>query len=335
MSERSMPSLTSGAHPKRGGVAASARPANPGGLRPGRRTLAVLVALLAFVPIPLSSQERGVRKETVRFDSRGVALIGTLHLPDGPGPHPAIVAGHGSGIVTRSDLYGSEIARHFAPRGVAVLQFDKRGTGESEGVYPGSWSSSMVIYAVDILAGVEHLRARADIDASQVGLYGMSQAGWVLPITAAMSRGGVAFMIVVSGPTVSIAEENLYSDLTGATAGRPSGMPRSEIRRRMAEAEPGGLAANAFIAELTMPALWIYGALDQTIPWEESVEDIQRAKAEWNRDFTIRVFDGANHGLRKSRTGGAWERPTPTEPVDGYLEAIETWLFGQAGIRVP
>ena len=296
------------------------------------RPALALPALLLSVAGSLLAQSRDVQSEEIRFESRGTTLVGTLHRPDGPGPHPAIVTGHGSGHVTRSDLYGSEIASHFAPRGVAVFQFDKRGVGESGGEYPDSYSSSMVIYAVDVLAAVETLRARPDIDADQVGLFGMSQAGWVLPIAAAMSRGSVAFMIVVSGPTVSIAEENYYSDLTGQTAGRPTGMPRDEIRRRMAAAEPGGLAADAFIAELTMPALWIYGALDQSIPVEESIADIERARDEWNRDFTIRVFENANHGLRQARTGGTWERPAPSKPVSGYLESIETWLFDHAGV---
>lgn len=304
----------------------------------GRIVLAV-PAFAFVVPLlgsaSLGAQAHGVRAEAVRFESRGTTLVGTLHLPDRPGPHPAIVVGHGSGPVTRSDLYGSEIADHFAPRGVAVLQFDKRGHGESGGEDVGSYSSSMVIYAFDILAAVEALRARADIDPAQVGLFGVSQAGWVLPIAAAMSRGSVDFMIVVSGPTVSIAEENLYSDLTGSTVGRPTGLSRAEIRRRMAEAEPGGIAASAFIAELTMPALWIFGALDQSIPWEESIADIEAAKAEWDRDFTVRVFENGNHGLRAARTGGQWERPVPMDPVDGYFETIETWLFRHAGIRIP
>lgn len=284
---------------------------------------------------PSAAQQFGVRSETVRFESMGVTLVGTLHLPEKPGPHPVIVAGHGSGRVTRSDLYATEVAEHFVPRGVAVFQFDKRGAGESGGEYMGSYSSSMVIYAVDVLAAARAVGARADIDASQIGLYGMSQAGWVLPIAGAMSRGDIAFMMIVSGPTVSIAEENYYSDLTGSTQASPTGMSRDEIRRRMAEATPAGVAANAFIAELTMPVLWIFGELDQSVPWEESIEDIEQARDEWNRDFTIRLFPNANHGLRAARTGGQWERPVPTEPAPGYFAAMEGWLMGRAGVRVP
>lgn len=273
------------------------------------------------------------RTEDLVFQSRGAKLVGTLHLPPGKGPHPLIVGAHGSGHVDRSDLYQNEVAHYFAPRGVAFFIFDKRGVGESEGEYLGNYGSSMVTYAFDVLAAVDALKTRADIRSDQVGLFGVSQAGWVIPVAASMDKKGIAFTIIVSGPTVSIHEENLYSNLTGQTQGRPSGRSVAEIRRAMAEAEPLGLDASAFIPELTMPGLWIYGALDQSVPWREGIEDLDRIKAEWNRDFTWRVFADGNHGLRKSRTGGPWERPLPREPVNSYFEAMAEWLRSK-GIAV-
>lgn len=293
--------------------------------------LAVVACVLAC---GASAQTTPTATEELAFTSRGARLIGTLHLPPGPGPHPLIVGVHGSGRVDRSDLYQGEAARYFTPRGVAFFMFDKRGVGKSGGTYPGSYSSSMVTYAVDVLAAVEHLAARADIDASRIGLWGISQAGWIIPIAASMAQERIAFTIIVSGPTVSIAEENLYSDLTGDSYGRSSGLSREEIARRMATAEPKGLDASAFIAELRMPGLWIYGDLDQSVPWEQGIADLRSIADEWDRDFTWKVFRGANHGMRKARTGGSWERPRPSQPVDGYFEYQAEWLRTKLGIAV-
>ncbi len=280
------------------------------------------------------AEPHGQRTLEIKFESRGTELAGTLFIPEGVGPHPAIVGAHGSGRIDRTDTYLNEAADYFVPRGIAFFIFDKRGVGASGGSYPGSYSSSMVTYAIDVLAAVDAVAARNDIDANSVGLWGVSQAGWIIPVAAATEKEKIAFTIIVSGPTVSIAEENLYSDLTGQTANRPSRLTDTEIDERLAKADPLGIDASAFIAELTMPGLWIYGGLDQSIPWRQGIADLKSISEEWDRDFTWHVFENGNHGLRRARTGGPWERPVPTEPVDGYFELMADWLRASAGIRL-
>ena len=116
---------------------------------------------------------------------------------------------------------------------------------------------------------------------------------------------------------------------------KPTNLSRAEISRRLKEITPAGLDASAFIAEMTMPALWLYGDLDKSVPVDEGIADLKAIKAEWNRDFTWHVFPGANHGLKAARTGGRWERPLPSKTIDGYFETMDTWLFGHAGVKVP
>ena len=64
-----------------------------------------------------------------------IRLAYSLDLPAGTGPFPAVVAGHGSGRITRTHLLG--FAREWTTRGFAVLRFDKRGVGESTGTFVG------------------------------------------------------------------------------------------------------------------------------------------------------------------------------------------------------
>jgi len=130
-------------------------------------------------------------QEPVRFASGPLELDGTLWLPRGGGPFAAIVLVHGSGPVTRDNLFlrGRELAR----RGFAVLAFDKRGTGRGDVRWEHATFDEL---AGDAVAAVEFLRHHPRVDGAHVGLQGNSQAGWIIPIAAARSSA-VAFAIVV------------------------------------------------------------------------------------------------------------------------------------------
>src|SRR5437867_3230351 len=69
----------------------------------------------------------------VQFTCEGVRLAGTLTLPPGPGPHPALVWVHGSGQAQRL-TYRAPLVQTLVQAGLAVLSYDKRGVGESQGV---------------------------------------------------------------------------------------------------------------------------------------------------------------------------------------------------------
>lgn len=135
-----------------------------------------------------------LREEAVRFTNGPVTLEGTLTLPAGDGPFPAVILLHGGGAQTRDFWF---INRFFARRGVAVLAYDKRGAGASTG---GDWrTASAVDLAGDALAGLAFLQRRSDIDPRRIGLYGASNGGWVAPQAAALAPDKVAFVIVRSG----------------------------------------------------------------------------------------------------------------------------------------
>ena len=192
----------------------------------------------------------------------------------------------------------------------------------------------MVTYAWDALAAADAAAGHPRVDAARLGLWGVSQAGWIIPLAASLDQERIRFTVILSGPTVSIMEENAYSDLTGLTSGTPSGLTSQEIDEAMAGVESKGLDASVFIAELQIPGLWIYGALDQSVPWRQGVSDLEAIAAEFDRDFTIQVFENGNHGLRAAQTGGTWERPVPREPVEGLFEYQAQWLRTHVGLPV-
>jgi len=148
--------------------------------------------------------------EEVRFRGGEGMLAGTLFLPSGAEPHPAVVFFHGSGPQTR-DSYLRHFAARFARAGMAALIYDKRGTGASEGTEWMKSSAKFSDLARDGLAGVALLRQRSEIDAARIGVWGLSQGAWLGPLAAAQSAD-VAFVVMLSGGGVSPSEQELYDD---------------------------------------------------------------------------------------------------------------------------
>ena len=143
------------------------------------------------------------KREDVRFSNGNVGLAGTLISPSSGAKHPAIILVHASGAEDREYLlpFAHFLVRH----GIAVLGYDKRGVGGST----GDWrTASFEDLAGDVLAGFEYLKTRDDVDRTQIGLLGWSQAGWVMPLAAVRAKG-VAFLISISGAGIPAAETTI------------------------------------------------------------------------------------------------------------------------------
>jgi dienelactone hydrolase len=164
----------------------------------------------AGVSIPLRLTRSGpvpaapYREIPVEFRSGDVMLHGSLLLPPGAGAHPAVVLVHGSSTPDRNDWRW--YADLYARNGVAAFIYDKRDTGSEQ----DGGTASLETLAGDVRAAVAALKARPDIDAARIGLWGFSQGGWVVPMVAADQD--FAFVIACSGPGVTYAELTRYAD---------------------------------------------------------------------------------------------------------------------------
>ncbi len=236
------------------------------------------------------------RELDVHFTCSGAVLAGTLYLPKGPGRHPAVVWVHGSGEAPRL-TYGGLVAA-FVNSGVAVLSYDKRGVGASQGVCCPGDESHFNLLAADADGAVNALRSRPDIDPRRIGLVGASQAGWIVPLAAARSRHRVALTALISGPAVTTGEEAVWSRLAGEDEpGRLSKEKKAEIARRLG---PSGFDPLPFIAQMSVPGLWLYGGQDKSIPAERSAAVLRRLRRSQGKDFTVVVFPNADHNLAGS-----------------------------------
>ncbi len=246
------------------------------------------------------------RGEEVVIDGDGVRLAATLALPrKGKGPFPAAVILHGSGPVIRRDLraYGGRLA----PDGMAVLMYDKRGTGDSTGTHrgfnPATCAEVHDELARDALAAVDYLRGRPDIDPQRIGLIGGSQAGWVMALAASRSDA-VRFLVALAGPAVSCGRVQAYQLLTGVQGGQPSGLTLAENEAAVAAVEvPAGFEPAPLLAGLEIPVLWILAGEDANVPTRLTADVLEELRRGGRRNIQVEMLPGADHDLRHAVTG--------------------------------
>jgi uncharacterized protein len=147
-------------------------------------------------PFPYASRE-----VTFQSPAGGVWLAGTLILPPGEGPFPAVALASGSGPQDRDEtLMGHKpflvIADALARRGIASLRWDDRGVGASTGDHMGS---TLEDFAADSRAAVAFLRSLSKVDRSAVGIVGHSEGGLTASMVAAVDES-VAFLVLLAPP---------------------------------------------------------------------------------------------------------------------------------------
>ncbi len=207
------------------------------------------------------------------FGWSGLRLAGSLHLPSGVGPYPAVLMAQGSGPADRdSGGYFVPIRQAFIDRGIATFAFDKPGCGESS----GSWRHYALEGRADqAVAALGHVRNHPAITGKRVGIWGHSQGGWLVQKLASRSLD-LAFAIASSGPTIGVREQIPY-DCEHTL--RNQGYNDREIRdaltltRELQQAATEGADFESISSRLLTPASrtpWYssYPTVDDADDWE-------------------------------------------------------------------
>jgi uncharacterized protein len=163
------------------------------------------------------------REEDVIYDNKsaGNKLAGTLTIPTGKGPFPAVVLITGSGPQDRDEsLMGHKpflvLSDYLTRQGIAVLRVDDRGVAKSTGDFATATTAD---FATDTEAGIAYLKTRPEVDAKKIGLIGHSEGGVIAPMIAARNRD-VAFIVMLAGSGVPgdqiiVAQTELISEASG------------------------------------------------------------------------------------------------------------------------
>ncbi|HWB82249.1 MAG TPA: alpha/beta fold hydrolase [Nannocystaceae bacterium] len=162
-----------------------------------------------------------------------VKLAGTLTVPKGEGPFPAVLMVTGSGAQDRDEtIFGHRpffvIADHFARHGIATLRVDDRGVGGSTGD-PGK--STTEDFVGDALAGIAFLATQPKIDKARVGIIGHSEGGLIAPSAATRSKD-VRFVVMLAGPGVP-GSELLPKQIERVM--KAAGAPDAEVQQSVAK----------------------------------------------------------------------------------------------------
>lgn len=277
--------------------------------------VAALVHLSSCSPATPNSSTV-VRVEQIHFSSDGTNLSGSLYIPAGKAPHPAVVLFHGSGP-QRRDV---STAGWFAEHGIAALAYDKRGVGESTGDFR---KVPFMDLADDGLAAIQLLKSRRDIDAKQIGVWGLSQGGWLGPLAASRSSD-IAWVIAVSGPGVSPGEQMI---VFYANELRARGVPENQVAE----------------ASATRRAIWNYMATEQNYQQAKGAFDSARNKPWYSQAAAQqdRLFDPLPAPADFAKPGyqhGNWfTREMNYDPVPA-LQALRVpalFLFGDQDQLIP
>ncbi len=143
----------------------------------------------------------------VSFKNKDIILAGTLSMPKGQGPFPAIILVWGSGPMDR-DALGMfvDIADGLAKSGIAVLRFDKRGVGKSEANFSRFTGEDLT---EDLSCAVDFLIGQDEIDKERIATLGHSEGGYYAASSAAINPDISACIIMGGVGVVNLPDTEL------------------------------------------------------------------------------------------------------------------------------
>jgi uncharacterized protein len=171
-----------------------------------KRIAPLIIAFVATCLLVVANARTVFSDQPVQISNGEITLSGTLSVPTGSGPFPAVILLSGSGAQDRDEVIPQIpgyapfkwIAEYLADQGVAVLRYDDRGTGKSTGKFETGTSAD---FANDAEAAFKFLLERPEIDPKRIGFLGHSEGGMLAAMVAARNPK-VAFVISMAGPGV-------------------------------------------------------------------------------------------------------------------------------------
>jgi len=211
------------------------------------------------------------KEEEVSFPNKGgmVTLAGTLTIPQGSGPFPVVLLISGSGPQNRDEYLAGHrpflvLADYLTRKGIAVLRYDKRGIGKSNGDFAKATTED---FSADAESALNYLKTRKEIAPGKMGAIGHSEGALIAPMLGA--NGSVSWIVLMAGPAQTGEKIMLSQSQAIASA---AGMPVAQVARSLdfdkkayelvrTEKDPGllekkidAMVVSSGMAEGSMPA---------------------------------------------------------------------------------
>ncbi len=216
--------------------------------------------------------------ERVLIPYEGTSLAGILRKPPAVTRPPIVVMCMGLDS-TKEEMDSNEAV--FLDRGMATLTFD--GPGQGEGEYEFAIRGD---YEIPVKAVIDFVETRDDLDATRVGLWGLSLGGYYAPRAAAFERR-VKACIALSGPFDFGDLWDTLPELTRETFRVRAKCSTPEAARSHA----GTLSLKGVAARISCPLLVVTGKLDRIVPWQ----DTERLAREAAGPAEFLLIEDGNH----------------------------------------
>ncbi|MBP6410894.1 MAG: alpha/beta hydrolase, partial [Pseudarcicella sp.] len=197
-----------------------------------------------------------------------------------------------------------EFAKRLAKEGIAVFTYDKRGVGESGGVYVGPSvgtnnidTTNLNLLSSDANEAVDAFRSYLKDKKIKIGLVGFSQAGWIIPITACKNPQ-VEFMVLFSCPTITTLEQLRFQFYTNGN----DNFWENHTDIEALDHTKNDLDKYQFVATdpknslntLSIPGLWLFGEKDIQVPVKMCIEQLNAFKVQ-GKPFEYALFSTLGH----------------------------------------
>lgn len=188
-----------------------------------------ILLLLFLITFSLKAQ---IKKEIFEFEFEGVILNGVLNMPESDVPKGIVLIVHGSGQTNAVEQeWYNDVREVLVKSGYATYMWDKMGCGKSEGTF--NYNQPVQNSALEVIAAINTLKQKKIPGSENIGLWGISRAGWINPIVINQYKD-IKFWISVSGVDDKenfnyLLEENL----------RINGHSKSAIRLLLDELKEG------------------------------------------------------------------------------------------------
>jgi len=315
------------------------------------------IALMAFtMPHPASADQLSVaRRIDIDVQIGGhERLPGTLTLPRGAGPFPAVVLIHGSGAHDRDETIGAnkpfrDISHGLAERGIAVLRYEKRTHR-----YPRLLSDEQFTIdretTYDALLAIAQLRQTKMIDHRSIFVLGHSQGGMLAPRIASRAPD-VAGVILLAAPArplldllveqqrrVGLLDDGVINDAEQVALRRTIEGARA-IRAGLdppASRLPMGLSSRYWRSVEGVDPIAEAKAIRQPMLLLQGGRDLQVMHADWSRwqhafagtpRATFAYHDTLNHlGMPERGPGSLRSYQVPGKVSSELIDDIALWI---------
>ena len=305
-------------------------------------------------PAPAVAADASFHETDFSVDEGERALPGTLAMPNGEGPFPAVVLVHGSGPQDRDETIGAnkpflDIARGLAAQGIAVLRYEKRTQARPQDFANRDFSVDDETTSDAVLA-VAALRNTPGIDPNRVFVLGHSQGGMMAPRIAAKS-GHVAGLVLLAAPSRSLLDIVIEQNrrLAVLDDGKTSDAERAAIDNLVEQVrltrDPKTDPATKTVLGLPVGYWRSVDALDPVKDAEtdalpmlvlQGARDIQVVDADWqgwkaafhdDPKVTFKLYEKLNHlGIAGEGEGSLAEYMQPGHVDAQLIDDVAAWV---------